>query len=91
MSHKKKAVARIKKGIRAQHLDLAEIRALLIFLEALLKSSGGRMSRSRKTGKKHGTKKSTRHLRPGIHMVRVGRMMRKVRVLSNGKWRFMKG
>lgn len=34
----------------------------------------------------------TRHLRPGVHWVRVkGQGKRKVKVLKSGKWRFMKG
>jgi len=44
-------------------------------------------------GRAHGAKKHHKkhHLRAGIHRVRVGRHMRKVRVLPNGKWMFMKG
>lgn len=34
----------------------------------------------------------TRHLRKGIHWVRIpGQGRRKVKVLASGKWRFMKG
>jgi len=34
----------------------------------------------------------TRHLRKGIHKVRIpGQGMRRVKVLASGKWRFMKG
>ena len=32
-----------------------------------------------------------RKLKPGVHNVRVKGKMRKVRVLKNGQWRFMKG
>lgn len=32
-----------------------------------------------------------RKLRAGIHRVRINGKMRKVRVLNNGRWRFMKG
>ena len=34
----------------------------------------------------------TRHLRPGVHKVRIkGQGMRRVKVLKSGKWRFLKG
>lgn len=45
-------------------------------------------------GRKHRRskgRKSGRKLSPGIHHVKVGKRMRKVKVLSNGRWRFMKG
>jgi len=35
--------------------------------------------------------KSGRKLSAGIHMVKIGKRMRKVKVLPNGRWRFMKG
>lgn len=43
---------------------------------------------SRRHGKKH---KSGRKLSAGIHHVNIGGKMRKVKVLANGRWRFMKG
>ena len=34
----------------------------------------------------------TRHLRKGVHWVRIpGQGRRKVKVLASGKWRFMRG
>ena len=36
-------------------------------------------------------KELTRKLKAGVHNVRVGGKMRKVRVLKTGQWRFMKG
>ena len=43
---------------------------------------------SRKSGKR---RSSIKHkLRAGIHKVKIRGKMRKVKVLSNGQWRFMK-
>ena len=49
--------------------------------------SGGRKSKHRK-GRRH---KSGRKLSPGVHRVNIRGKSRKVRVLNNGRWRFMKG
>jgi hypothetical protein len=89
MSHKK--LGPIKKRLKTY--DLAELRALLVFIETLLKASGHHVSAGRKArsaGAKH--RKKGRHLKAGVHMVRIkGQGMRKVHVLANGRWRFMKG
>lgn len=87
MSHRK--LGTIKKTIRKY--DVAELRALLIFIQTLLGSS---MPKARRKGA--GAGKARRHgakhrLRAGVHRVKVGKRMRNVRVLANGKWRFMKG
>ena len=66
----------------------------LISMIMLFYATGGRFKkiRHRKGGrKKSHSKAKHRHLRPGIHRVKVGKKMRKVKVLSTGKWRFMKG
>lgn len=42
-----------------------------------------------KAGRK--AKSSGRKLRPGVHKVRINGTLRKVKVLTNGRWRFMKG
>ena len=81
MSHKK--LGTIKKKIRTY--DAAELRALLIFIQALLGSTA-RASRAHRGAKK------PRKLSVGIHHhVKVGKHFRTVRVLANGKWRFLKG
>ena len=45
----------------------------------------------RRKGRKGKSRKSGRKLRAGIHRIKVGKRMRKVKVLANGRWRFMKG
>lgn len=40
---------------------------------------------------KHHASKAKHRLRAGIHHVKIRGKMRKVKVLGNGKWRFMKG
>jgi hypothetical protein len=86
MSHRK--LAPIKKRLKTY--DVAELRALLIFIQAMLGSMKGGRARA---GKAHpGAKKRhrSRKLSVGVHRhVRVGKMFRDVRVLANGKWRFI--
>jgi hypothetical protein len=59
-----------------------------------LRFSKTERKRRRRKGKhrKHGGKsrKKGRKLRAGVHNVRIRGKMRKVRVLENGRWRFMK-
>ena len=84
MSHKK--LGTIKKKIRTY--DAAELRALLIFIQALLGSTA-RASRAHRGAKKH---HKSRKLSVGVHRhVKVGKHFRTVKVLANGKWRFLKG
>lgn len=40
---------------------------------------------------RHHSKKSSRKLKAGIHRVVIRGKSRKVKVLANGRWRFMKG
>lgn len=40
---------------------------------------------------KHRGKRSAHKLKAGIHHVKIRGKMRKVKVLGNGRWRFMKG
>ena len=90
MSHKK--LGPIKKRLRTY--DVAELKALLIFIQAMLGSMGhktrARAGRSHRSGaKKH---HKSRKLSVGIHRhVKVGKHFRTVKVLANGKWRFLKG
>ena len=88
MSHRK--LKTIKSKIRTY--DVAELRALLIFIQALLGSTAG-AGRARHSGaKKDKSSHKSRKLSVGIHRhVKVGKHFRTVRVLSSGKWRFMKG
>ena len=88
MSHRK--LKTIKSKIRTY--DVAELRALLIFIQALLGSTA-RAGRGRRSGaKKHKSSHKGKKLSVGIHRhVKVGKHFRTVRVLANGKWRFMKG
>ena len=88
MSHKK--LGTIKKKIRTY--DAAELRALLIFIQALLGSTA-RASRAHRGAKKHHkSSHRSRKLSVGVHRhVKVGKHFRTVRVLANGKWRFLKG
>ena len=66
-------------------LTKAQRRSLAITERQLgVRASAGRAHGAKKHRKKH-------HLRAGIHRVRVGKHLRKVRVLANGKWMFMKG
>ena len=51
-----------------------------------LSSGKGKGRRGRSKAKGHRGRKLT----VGVHMVRVGKAMRKVRVLASGKWQFMK-
>lgn len=90
MTHK--SIARTKKAIRKAHYDLAELRALLIFIETLLKASGHRVTAGRKARAAGGKHKKGRRLSVGLHRhVKVGKHYRTVRVLANGRWRFVKG
>jgi len=87
MTHRK--LKTIKSKIRTY--DVAELRALLIFIQALLGSTA-RASRGHRGAKKHKASHKGRRLSVGIHRhVKVGKHFRTVRVLANGKWRFMKG
>jgi hypothetical protein len=68
----------------SKHLTKSQRKSLAITESQL----GVRVGR----GKHHsGAKKSHRRLSAGIHNVRVGKHMRRVRVLASGKWQFMKG
>jgi len=79
----------IKSKIRTY--DVAELRALLIFIQALLGSTA-RASKAHRGAKKHKSSHKGRKLSVGIHRhVKVGKHFRTVRVLASGKWRFMKG
>ena len=71
---------------KIEDLPHSQLAVLLAFIRALMASSG----RTVRAGKRKAGAK-TRHLRPGLHRVKVGKKMRNVRVLSNGKWRFLKG
>ena len=88
MSHRK--LKTIKSKIRTY--DVAELRALLIFIQALLGSTARAGKAHRGAKKHHKASHKGRKLSIGIHRhVRVGKHFRTVRVLANGKWRFMKG
>jgi hypothetical protein len=100
MTHKggkkaKKAYRKLKSLPKAtkEHIeDLShpQLLALLMFVKALLASSRAGAGRGRRSGAKH--KKNGRKLSVGIHRhVKVGKHYRTVRVLGNGRWRFMKG
>jgi hypothetical protein len=95
MTHK--GGKRAKKSFRKLHLsktmkerieDLPhhQLMVLLTFIRALMAASAGK-------GRRHGAKssKSHRKLSKGIHRVSINGHMRKVNVLANGRWRFMKG
>lgn len=79
---KGKLPADLTKRVRA--MDRAKLLLLLAYLKILLHVKRG--SKGKKT-----QGKSTHHLKPGVHNVRIKGKMRKVRVLQNGKWRFLKG
>lgn len=78
---------------RKQLLKLTRMRLIAIIM--MLQATGAirfKRHHRRKGGRKKSSRKAKhRHLRAGIHHVRVGKKMRKVKVLANGKWRFMKG
>lgn len=79
---------------RKQLLKLTRMRliALIIMLQATGAIRFKHLRHRRKGGrKKSHSKAKHRHLRAGIHRVKVGKKMRKVKVLASGKWRFMKG
>ena len=71
---------------RIENLNHSQLELLIAFIRALMASSGRTVrAGKRKAGASH------RKLRAGVHRVKVGKRMRNVRVLANGKWRFMKG
>jgi len=75
---------------KIENLPHSQLQLLLAFIRALIASSGRTVhAGKRKAGAK--THSHTRKLRAGVHRVKVGSRMRNVRVLANGKWRFMKG
>jgi len=87
MTHRK--LKTIKSKIRTY--DVPELRALLIFIHGLLESTA-HASKGHRGAKKHKSSGKGRKLSVGIHRhVKVGKHFRTVRVLANGKWRFMKG
>ena len=71
---------------RIENLSHPQLQMLLAFIRALMASSGRTVrAGKRKAGASH------RKLKAGVHSVRVGGRMRKVRVNAKGQWRFMKG
>jgi hypothetical protein len=96
MTHK--GGKRAKKSFHKLHLSKAmkeriedlphhQLAVLLTFIRALMAASAGRAHGAKKAR----SSKSHRKLSKGIHRVRIGKHMRKVNVLANGRWRFMKG
>ncbi len=95
MTHKggkkaKKAFHRLKLSStmkeKIEDLPMSQLHVLLVFIQALIASSRATAhAGKRKAGDSH------RKLRAGVHRVKVGKKMRNVRVLANGKWRFLKG
>lgn len=70
---------------KIEDLPHSQLMVLLTFIRALMAASAG-ASKAR-----HGARKTGRKLKAGVHRVKVGKKMRNVRVLANGKWRFLKG
>jgi hypothetical protein len=88
MSHKK--LGPIKKRLKTY--DVAELRVLLLFIQAMLGSMKGGRARAGRKAHRSGAKKHhrSRKLSVGVHRhVKVGKMFRDVRVMANGKWRFI--
>ncbi len=82
--HKLKLSSTMKEKI--EDLPHSQLALLLVFIRALMASSGRTVrAGKRKAGASH------RRLKAGVHSVRVGGRMRKVRVNAKGQWRFMKG
>lgn len=84
----------MKHYTKKQLLKLTRMRliAMIMMLQATGAIHFKRIHHKRKGGRKKSHRKAKhRHLRAGIHHVKVGKKMRKVKVLANGKWRFMKG
>lgn len=75
---------------KIENLPLSQLQLLLAFIRALIATSAGagKASRGAKTAK---SSKSHRKLSPGVHRVKMPNGMRTVRVLANGRWRFLKG
>lgn len=71
---------------KIEDLPHSQLAVLLTFIRALMAASAGKAHR--RTGAK---KKSTRHLKPGTHNVRIRGKMRRVKVLASGRWQFLKG
>ena len=90
----KRRRSRLRQSIRHTALELRKwsktrLIRLILRLEAVRVSRIGRRvkSHSRKRGRKSGKKR----LSAGIHHVSIRGKSRKVKVLANGQWRFMKG
>ena len=60
------------------------------FSKLIAKGSISKIKHRRKTKGKSKRRKGKK-LRPGIHHVKIHGRSRKVKVLRNGQWRFMKG
>ena len=63
---------------------------LCIDCKAKIARKFGFASKLKHHARKAGSK-AKHHLKAGIHHVRIRGKMRKVKILSNGQWRFMKG
>ena len=60
------------------------------FSKLISKGSISKIKRTR-TKRRKSKRRKGKKLRPGIHHVKIHGRSRKVRVLRNGQWRFMKG
>ena len=65
------------------------IRLILRLEAARISRTGRRRLRGRRS--RAGSRKSGKRLSAGIHHVSIKGKLRKVKVLANGQWRFMKG
>lgn len=86
------AVLSTKKGLtKKQKKSLAITENQLGIRKKVLREE--KETRPRKKTKKGRGKhrEKARHLQPGVHEVNIRGKRRKVRVLANGRWQFMKG
>jgi len=76
---------------KIEDLPHSQLLVLLTFIRALMAASAG-AGRARYGARKAKSSGSHRKLSPGVHRhVKVGKHFRTVRVLANGRWRFLKG
>jgi len=82
---------------RMKKYTLSELRKFTKarLIRIILSLQKGRLNKAIKRGRKRARRLTTgrrKKLRPGIHFVKMkGGRTRKVKVLANGRWRFMKG
>ena len=87
--------SRLRLALRHTALELkkwskSRLIRLILRLEAARISRTGRR-RSTRVRRRAGSRKSGKRLSAGVHTVNIRGKSRKVRVLRNGQWRFLKG